>query len=181
MSSFLKLFPYGKPVNKCLDYIFSGGTMRFFALLLVSIIFIAFSGCAHFGKKVESPTVRLVNVIPASSTLFEQRVVLTLRIVNPNPFALSWTGVRVNTRFNDMDFLPAVSSENGRVDALSEAVFTVEASASTLDVLRQIMAFQGGPGKLAYALDGVLYQGGLSSGGIPFSSEGALWDSGAEL
>jgi LEA14-like dessication related protein len=155
--------------------------MKSILLLLVFTIFIAVSGCAHFGKKVESPTVRLVNVVPASSTLFEQRVVLTLRIVNPNPFALSWTGVRVNTRFNDMNLLPAVSSENGRVDALSEAVFKVEASASTLDLLRQIMTFQNGPGKLTYALDGVLYQGGLSSGGIPFSAEGALWDSGSEL
>ncbi|MBU4524107.1 MAG: LEA type 2 family protein [Desulfomicrobium sp.] len=150
-------------------------------LLLAGFFVFALSGCAHFGKTVESPTVRLVNVMPASSTLFEQRVVLTLRIVNPNPFALSWTGVKVNTRFNDMDLLPAVSSENGRVEALGESVLKVEASASTLDLLRQVLAFQGGQGKLTYALDGVLYQGGLNSGTIPFSTEGALWDSGDKL
>jgi len=150
-------------------------------LLLAGFFVFALSGCAHFGKTVESPTVRLVNVTPASTTLFEQRVVLTLRIVNPNPFALSWTGVKVNTRFNDMDLLPAVSSENGSVEALGESVFRVEASASTLDLLRQILAFQGGQGKLTYALDGVLYQGGLGSGAIPFSTEGALWDSGSKL
>lgn len=148
------------------------------------LLFVAFlvvlAGCAHFGKTVESPTVRLVNVTPASSTLFEQRVVLTLRIVNPNPFALSWTGVKVNTRFNDMELLPAVSSESGRVEALGESVLRVEASASTLDLLRQILAFQGGQGKLTYVLDGVLYQG-LSSRAIPFSTEGALWDSGSKL
>ena len=155
--------------------------MRFIMFFLVTFFVVAVSGCAHFGKKVESPTVRLVNVVPASSTLFEQRVVLTLRIVNPNPFALSWTGVRVNARFNDMNLLPAVSSENGRVEALGEAVFKVEASASTLDLLRQIMTLQNGLGKLTYALDGVLYQGGLSSGAIPFLAEGALWDSGTEL
>lgn len=150
-------------------------------LLLAGFFVFALSGCAHFGKTVESPTVRLVNVMPASSTLFEQRVVLTLRIVNPNPFALSWTGVKVNTRFNDMDLLPAVSSENGSVEALGESVLKVEASASTLDLLRQVLAFQGGQGKLTYALDGVLYQGGLNSGTIPFSTEGALWDSGDKL
>ena len=150
-------------------------------LLLTGFFVFALAGCAHFGKTVESPTVRLVNVTPASTTLFEQRVVLTLRIVNPNPFALSWTGVRVNTRFNDMELLPAVSSENGSVEALGESVLRVEASASTLGLLRQIMMFQGGQGKLTYALDGVLYQGGLGSGEIPFSTEGALWDSGKEL
>ncbi|WP_161949173.1 LEA type 2 family protein [Desulfomicrobium norvegicum] len=181
MSSFQKLFPFGKHVEVCYDPGLKGGEMRRLALFLVVSFFIAISGCAHFGQKVESPTVRLVNVVPASSTLFEQRVALTLRIVNPNPFALTWTGVRVNARFNDMNLLPAVSSENGRVEALSEAVFKVEASASTLDLLRQIMTFQNGPGKLTYALDGVLYQGGLSSGGIPFLAEGALWDSGTEL
>ncbi len=150
-------------------------------IVLLMLFFILVVGCAHLGRNVESPTVRLVNVAPASSTLFEQRVMLTLRIVNPNPFALSWTGVRVNTRFNDMNLLPAVSSENGRVEALGESVLKVEASASTLDLLRQILAFQGGQGKLTYALEGVLYQGGLRSGGIPFSTEGALWDSGDKL
>jgi len=155
--------------------------MRSLMVLMACVAFAALSGCAHFGRNVESPTVRLVNVVPSSSTLFEQRVVLTLRIVNPNPFKLTWTGVKVNTRLNDMDFLPAVSSENGQVEALGESVFTVEASASTLELLRQIMTFQSGQGKLTYALEGILYQGGLGSGGIPFSTEGALWDSSKEL
>lgn len=150
-------------------------------VLLMAIFVLAVSGCAHFGKTVESPTVRLVNVTPVSSTLFEQRVLLTLRIVNPNPFALSWTGAKVNARLNDMDLLPGVSSESGSVEALGESVLRVEASASTLDLLRQILAFQGGQGKLTYALEGVLYQGGLRSGAIPFSTQGALWDSDAKL
>jgi LEA14-like dessication related protein len=161
--------------------VLTGGKMSRFALLLVGFFAFALSGCAHFGRTVESPTVRLVDVTPASSTLFEQRVVLTLRIVNPNPFALSWTGAKVNTRLNDMDLMSAVSSENGRVEALGESVFKMEAAASTLGLLRQIMMFQGGQGKLKYALDGVLYQGGLGSGAIPFSMEGALWDPGKEL
>lgn len=155
--------------------------MRFELLMLGVVVFITVTGCAHFGRTVESPTVRLVDMAPASSTLFEQRVLLTFRIVNPNPFALSWTGVRVNTRVNKMDLLPGVSSENGQVEALGESVFKVEASASTLGLLRQILNFQGGQNELTYAVEGILYQGGLSSGGIPFSSEGALWDSGAEL
>ena len=155
--------------------------MRFSIALLAGLLFVALSGCAHFGRTVEQPTVRLVDLAPASSTLFEQRVLLTFRIVNPNPFALSWTGVKVNTRVNDMDLLPGVSSENGHVEALGESTFKVEASVSTLGLLRQIMTFQGGQAKLTYALEGILYQGGFGSGGIDFSTEGALWDSQTEL
>ncbi len=151
------------------------------AIVFVGMLIVALSGCAHFGRTVEQPTVRLVDLAPASSTLFEQRVLLTFRIVNPNPFALSWTGVKITTRVNDMDLLPGVSSENGQVDALGESTFTVEASASTLGLLRQIMRFEGGQTQLTYALEGILYQGGFGSGGIDFSTEGALWDSQTEL
>ncbi len=147
-----------------------------FWVLAVTVLFIV-AGCAHFGRTVESPSVRLVNVAPASSSLFEQRLTLTLRVTNPNPFALSWTGYKVNSRFNDMNLLSAVSSENGGVEALGETLIKVEASASTFDLLRQIMTFQGGQTKLTYALDGVFYQSGVRAGGIPFSSEGELWDS----
>ena len=94
---------------------------------------------------------------------------------------MSWTGVKVNTRVNDMDLLPGVSSENGRVEALGESVFKVEASASTLGLLRQILNFQGGQGKLTYALEGTLYQGGLGVGGLEFSTQGTLWDPQTEL
>lgn len=155
--------------------------MRFTIALLAGMIFFTFTGCAHFGRTVESPRVRLVDLTPASSTLFEQRVLLTFRIVNPNPFALEWTGVKVNARVNDMSLLPGVSSEDGRVEALGESVFRVEASASTLGLLRQIMRFQGGQSTLTYALEGVLLQGGFGSSGIEFSTEGALWDSQTEL
>ena len=155
--------------------------MRFAVVILGLMVSIAVMGCAHFGRNVEPPTVRLVDMAPASSTLFEQRVLLTFRIVNPNPFALSWTGVKVNARVNDMDLLPGVSSENGHVEALGESVFKVEASASTLGLLRQIMNFQGGQNKLTYALEGILYQGALGAAGIEFSTEGTLWDSKTEL
>lgn len=155
--------------------------MRFASLLLAVLLVVAVAGCAHFGRTVDPPTVRLVDIAPVGSTLFEQRVLLTFRIVNPNPFALSWTGVKVNTRVNDMDLLPGVSSENGRVEALGESVFKVEASASTLGLLRQILNFQGGQGKLTYALEGVLYQGGLGVGGLEFSTRGTLWDTQTEL
>jgi len=155
--------------------------MRFAVLMLGVILLATVMGCAHLGRNVEPPTVRLVDMAPASSTLFEQRVLLTFRIVNPNPFALSWTGVKVNARVNDMDLLPGVSSENGRVEALGESVFKVEASASTLGLLRQIMNFQGSQNKLTYALEGILYQGAFGASGIEFSTQGALWDSQTEL
>jgi LEA14-like dessication related protein len=153
-----------------------GGMMKAFLLLAGAIIFFV-AGCAHFGRPVEPPSVRLVNVMPASSSLFEQRLDLTLRVTNPNPFALSWTGYKVNSKLNDMNLLSAVSSENGRVEALGETLIKVEASASTFDLLRQIMTFQGGQTKLTYALEGVFYRSGVQAGGIPFSSEGELWDS----
>ena len=57
--------------------------MRFALLMLGVVVLIIVAGCAHFGRTVESPTVRLVDMAPASSTLFEQRVLLTFRIVNP--------------------------------------------------------------------------------------------------
>ncbi len=152
-----------------------------FAIVFAGMLFVALSGCAHFGRTVEPPTVRLIDLAPASSTLFEQRVLMTFRIVNPNPFALSWTGVKVNTRVNDMELLPGVSPESGQVEALGESTFKIEASVSTLGLLSRIMSFQGGQTKLTYAVEGILYQGGFGSGGVEFSTEGSLWDSKTQL
>ncbi|NLW82362.1 MAG: LEA type 2 family protein [Desulfovibrionales bacterium] len=152
---------------------------RVMQLLLCGVFFVVLSGCAHLGRPVEPPTVRLVNIMPAGSSLFEQRLRLTLRVTNPNEFALSWSGCKVNTRFNDMDLLPAVSKENGSVEGLGEAEIKVEATVSTFDVLRQIISLKGGQGKLAYDMDGVLFLSGLRAGQMPFTSKGTLWDSGA--
>ncbi|GAB1409405.1 hypothetical protein MASR1M90_05590 [Desulfovibrionales bacterium] len=146
-------------------------------MLVVVVCVFWMAGCAHLGKPVESPTVHLVNVTPASSTLFEQRVRLTLRVVNPNQFALSWSGCKVSARFNDQDLLSGVSTQRGKVEGLGETNFTVEASASTFDVLRQILNFQQAQQKLSYQLDGALYLSGVGSEAVPFSTSGTLWDS----
>ncbi|NLY42306.1 MAG: LEA type 2 family protein [Desulfovibrionales bacterium] len=149
--------------------------MRKIMIMLAACVL--FAGCAHLGKPVESPTVHLVNVTPASSTLFEQRVRLTLRVVNPNQFSLSWSGCKVSARFNDQDLLSGVSTKSGKVEGLGETNFTVEASASTFDVLRQILNFQQAQQKLSYQLDGALYLSGVGAEAVPFSTTGTLWDS----
>lgn len=151
---------------------------RRFLVLAAMGVFCVLAGCAHLGRSVEAPSVRLVNVMPTGMSLFEQRLTLVLRVTNPNPFALSWTGCKVNARLNDMAMLPAVSKENGSVEELGETEIRVETAVSTFDVVRQVMGLQAGGGKLSYALEGVFFLSGFRAGDAPFATTGMLWDSG---
>lgn len=61
-------------------------TARGLTALLAALVSVA--GCASMYPRLETPRLSLVSVEMAEATLFEQRLVVRLRVQNPNSIAL---------------------------------------------------------------------------------------------
>ena len=110
-------------------------------LVLVLTLAALLPGCASlwpFG--LEAPQVVLVDMETLESTLFEQRVRLDLRVLNPNGTPLEIEGVDLRLELNDVRLARALGSERLSVPARGEARTSLVASITLLDVVRQALA-----------------------------------------
>ncbi|MCA1804270.1 MAG: hypothetical protein LC646_02710, partial [Xanthomonadaceae bacterium] len=82
-------------------------------LMSLSCLLFALSltACAWLPQKPQAPRVSLVNVQLSSMELLEQRYGLTLRIQNPNDFALNIQGLDFEVELNRMPFASGVAAQ----------------------------------------------------------------------
>jgi LEA14-like dessication related protein len=146
--------------------------MRLFILALLAALA---AGCSTigYGTKVLPPEVHIADLELMESGLFEQRYRVTLRVSNPNDFELPLDGVRFALALNDQPFARGFSNHGVSVPRLGDAIVTVEATTSTFDIIRQVLAAQGRE-TLDYALDGTVFIKGGSRREVPFVQEGRL-------
>jgi LEA14-like dessication related protein len=140
------------------------------ALLLVTV-----SGCATLAPRMSviPPEVRIADLEMLESNIFEQRFRVTLRVVNPNDFALPLDGVRFALDLNDRPFARGVGSHGITVPRLGDATVTVDASTSTFDILRQVLNASGRE-TLTYALNGTVFLAGHGRREVDFDQKGTL-------
>jgi LEA14-like dessication related protein len=133
------------------------------------------AGCATLGHgvKVLPPEVRIADLEMLESTVFEQRFRVTLRVGNPNDFELPLDGVRFALALNEQPFARGFTAHGVTVPRLGEATLTVDASTSTLDLIRQVLNAPGRE-KLTYALDGTVFLKGGARREVPFEQAGML-------
>jgi LEA14-like dessication related protein len=133
------------------------------------------AGCSAFGPhaRVIAPDVRIADLELLETGLFEQRYRVTLRVSNPNDFALPLDGVRFALELNDQPFARGYSSHGVSVPRLGDATLTVEATTSTFDIVRQVLGAQDRK-TLDYALDGTVFLEGGARREVPFVQEGTL-------
>lgn len=84
---------------------------------------------------MEPPEVLVTDVMPLESTAFEQRLLVDLRICNPNEFDLQMTGVDFTLNLNGTRLARELGSKERTVPRLGGAVTSAETSTSTFDVL----------------------------------------------
>jgi LEA14-like dessication related protein len=141
----------------------------FFALVCLSALV---TGCAT-PENVIPPKVNLVNITPAAGNLFEQRFVVDLRVSNVNDFDIPLDGLSFDMEVNGSHFATGVSNQEVVVPRLGSAVVSVDASASSIDLFRQILGVARS-GTVEYKIVGTALVGGLTRSSVPFERFGKL-------
>ena len=146
--------------------------------LLQLSLSLALAGCAALAGR-DPVRVQLAGLQPLPGEGLEWRMLLKLRVQNPNDVAVDYDGAAVELLLRGQSFATGVSDERGSVPRYGEAVLSIPVTVSALGVVRQVIELAGGreAGPLDYALRGKL--GGTALGGTPlgavrFESAGQL-------
>lgn len=105
----------------------------------------------------------------------ELRMLVKLRVQNPNDAPVDYDGVYLKLDVQDSTFATGVSDERGTIPRFGEALIVVPVTVSTVNIVRQAlgMAMSGkAPEKITYRLDGKL--NGPAFGSTRFQSQGEL-------
>lgn len=140
------------------------------------IAVLALGACAALGTRLETPKLSLVGVQMHEATFFEQRLLVRLRVQNPNDLVLPVKGLTVNFELDGVDFAEGVSARAFDIPALGEAEFDMLVTANAATALLEIFGKdRKRPAKeLDYRISGKLSTslGLLKS--VPFDERGKI-------
>jgi LEA14-like dessication related protein len=128
-------------------------------------------GCAGLQSR-EPIHVIMVGVEPLQGEGLELRMLVKLRIQNPNDYPLDFSGVSVQLDVQGKSFATGVSDIAGSVPRYGETIVNIPVSISVFRIARQaigIMTNEYG-GKLAYEMSGKL--AGPAFNSVRFRSKG---------
>ncbi len=101
------------------------------------------AGCAT-GDTAPPPEVALERVTSRGGGLLAQHLAVRLRITNPRDTELTIDGLRARILVNGRKLARGVSDARLTVPRLASRTLTVEATASALDVVRQVFGLRAG-------------------------------------
>lgn len=143
------------------------------ALIAFGLLFMV--GCASMGTRLEPPEVALIGIEPlASEGNLEQRLLLRVRVTNPNDVPLEFDGIELRLDLNGQRLGRALSGELVTIGRLDDGVVELIATTDLLSILRQIVALPGQDG-IDYAIRGRIFLAD-SAGWLRVSREGRLAD-----
>ncbi len=92
----------------------------------------------------------------------ELRLLVKVRVQNPNDTAVEYSGVALKLDLNDIRLASGVSDDIGTVPRYGESVFEVPMTISAFDMARHVLALTSATGRndVSYRVEGKL-QGGL--------------------
>jgi LEA14-like dessication related protein len=137
------------------------------------LIAFALIGCA--GLQPRDPVqVTVADIEPLPAEGLEVRMLVKLRIQNPNDAPIDYDGVFLKLDVLDQPFATGVSNERGSVPRFGESIISVPITVSTLRIVAQGVGLLGGRprDKVTYALEGKL--GGSAFTSIRFQAQGQL-------
>ena len=139
------------------------GTTALFSLLLLS-------GCAsHQPLKVS-----VTGIKPAGVAGLGMRMMVNLRVQNPNEVAVDYKGVALDMKVQGKKFASGTSDSTGSVPSLGEAVVSVPVTVSAMDMIKKSKAMlkSAWKGKFSYEVKGKLNSPSLGS--KSFKAKGEL-------
>ena len=105
----------------------------------------------------------------------EWRMLVKLRVQNPNDSPVEYDGVYLRLDILDSTFATGVSDEHGTIPRFGEAVINVPVTVSTVNIVRQAIGMASAgkpPDRISYRLEGKLNSPGFGS--TRFDSHGEL-------
>ena len=111
------------------------------------------TGCAGMRPGFETPSVKVVAFRPLPGEGMAPRFEIGLRVVNPNPDALTLRGMSYTVSLDDFDVVEGAANDLPVVPAYGEAQFNVQAAVSLLDAIRFVNNLMQKPaGQVEYNL-----------------------------
>ena len=140
-------------------------------LLLLAFGVFLFGGCASLQGR-EPIQVIIAGVEPLQGEGLELRMLVKLRIQNPNDLPLDFNGVSVQMDVQGKRFATGVSAAGGSVPRFGETIVDVPVSISVFRIARQAIGVMTNEyrGKLEYEMTGRL--AGPAFNSVRFNSKG---------
>jgi len=122
----------------------------------------------------DPPQVTVAGIEPLQGQGLEMRMLVKLRVQNPNDVQIDYNGVALKLDVQDKTLASGVSDQAGSVPRFGEAVIEVPVTISAMNIARQLMGAMGGKPieKVDYVMNGKL-NGSLFST-VRFKSAGTL-------
>ena len=130
-------------------------------------------GCSLFVPKLETPQLSVVNVELQKADLWEQRMKVRMRVVNPNDRPIPVKGLTVTLEVAGQELAHGVSGASFNVPALGEAEFDMNMTANMAGAIMRLLGKGSDVGdEVDYRVTGKisLSEGLLRS--IPFEDRG---------
>lgn len=145
---------------------------RCLLIALAACAVLAASGCATMPHQDPlQVTVAGIDSLPGEG--MELRLLVKLRVQNPNDAQIDYNGVAVQMHVQGKTFATGVSDAHGTVPRFGETVIEVPVTASAFRMARQVFGFMSGsgaPGKITYEMTGKLNGKGFST--VHFQNKG---------
>jgi LEA14-like dessication related protein len=141
--------------------------LRVVALGLLALLI---SACASL-LPGDPPKVDVVGVQPLAGQGMELRMLVKLRVLNPNDTPIDYDGLFVEMDVRGKRFASGVSDARGTIPRFGEAVLSVPVTVPAMAMLRQALGMaQGDQSVISYSVSGKL--SGPQWRNLRFNSEG---------
>ena len=143
-----------------------------FCIALSAAALAAIGGCASMTAR-DPLQVTVAGVEPIPGEGMELRMLVKLRVQNPNDTPVDYNGVALEMEVQGRTFATGVSDATGSVPRFGETVIEVPVTASAFRMARQALGLMSGggmPGKISYEMTGKLNGSGFST--VRFQSKG---------
>ena len=131
------------------------GRLQRLALLLAATV--AVGGCASLQSR-DPLNVSVAGIESLPGEGLELRLLVKLRVQNPNDAPVEYDGIALDFDVQGKDFASGVVAESGVVPGFGEAVVSVPVTVSMLRVVRQVLGMMNGQPieKVRYSMHGKL-------------------------
>jgi LEA14-like dessication related protein len=146
-------------------------THRLLGCCLLMTLLVVSAGCASLQGR-DPLQVTVAGIEPLQGEGMELRMLVKLRVQNPNDTPVNFNGVALQMEVQGRDFATGVSDASGTVPRFGETLIEVPVTASAFRMVRQAMGMMknGAPGKISYEMTGKLNGSGFSS--VRFQNRG---------
>lgn len=146
---------------------------RLIAVMTLAFAPLVLSGCAAF-QSHDPLHVTVVGIEPLEGQGLELRLLVRLRVQNPNDAPVDYNGVALEMKVRGKTFATGVSDAGGSVPRFGEAVVSVPVTVSAFSMLGQAVDLfrSGASGPITYEMTGKLNSSSFNS--THFRTQGEL-------